>query len=96
MMLEFQKPFCVKTPLGYGWVIYVCRESHLANDIWTVAMEQGGAICHFRSDQVKALPNGTLDIVENAEAAPRRKPPRVRSPKLPEGLLAKKRKHEDE
>lgn len=71
MMLEFQKPFCVKTPKGYGWVIYVCRESHLANDIWTVAMEDGGAIIHFRSDQIHALPNGTLDITEKQERKPK-------------------------
>jgi hypothetical protein len=95
-MLEFQRPFCVKTPIGYGWVIYVCKESHLANDIWTVAMEQGGSVAHFRSDQIKALPNGTLDIVENAEVAPRKEPPRVRLPKRPEGHLARKAKHEDE
>jgi hypothetical protein len=67
MMLEFQKPFCVKTPIGYGWVIYVCRESHLANDIWTIAMEDGGGIAHFRTDQINALLNGTLDITPKKE-----------------------------
>jgi hypothetical protein len=34
----------------------------LANDLWTVVMEKDGAHCHFRSDQIFALPNGTLDI----------------------------------
>jgi hypothetical protein len=62
MMLELNKPFPVDTPLGYGWAIIVSRESNLANDIWTVVMERDGAICHFRSDQISALPNGTLDI----------------------------------
>ena len=62
MMLELQRPFPVQTPIGYGWAIIVSRESGLANDIWTVAMERDGAICHFRSDQISALPNGTLDI----------------------------------
>ena len=62
MMLELQRLFPVKTPIGYGWAIIVSRESGLANDIWTVAMERDGAICHFRSDQIFALPNGTLDI----------------------------------
>jgi hypothetical protein len=69
MIHEFNHPFPVKTPLGYGWVIYVAVQSHLANDIWTVAMEKDGSICHFRSDQIKALPNGTLDIMEEAEDA---------------------------
>jgi hypothetical protein len=62
MMLELQRPFPVQTPIGYGWAIIVSRESGLANDIWTCAMERDGAICHFRSDQISALPNGTLDI----------------------------------
>ncbi len=62
MMLELQRPFPVETPIGYGWAIIVSRESNLANDIWTCAMERDGAICHFRSDQISALPNGTLDI----------------------------------
>ena len=47
----------------------ISRESNLANDIWTVAMEKGGAIVHFRSEQIRALPNGTLDIVEDPEDA---------------------------
>jgi hypothetical protein len=62
MMLELKHPFPVETPIGYGWAIIVSRESNLANDIWTCAMERDGAICHFRSDQISALPNGTLDI----------------------------------
>jgi hypothetical protein len=62
MMLELARPFPVQTPIGYGWAIIVSRESGLANDIWTCAMERDGAICHFRSDQISALPNGTLDI----------------------------------
>ena len=65
MMLELQHPFPVKTVIGYGWAIIVSRESGLANDIWTVAMERDGAIVHFRSDQIWALPNGTLDINTN-------------------------------
>jgi hypothetical protein len=62
MMLELQRPFPVQTPIGYGWAIIVSRESGLANDIWTCAMERDGAVRHFRSDQIFALPNGTLDI----------------------------------
>jgi hypothetical protein len=62
MMLELNKPFPVDTPLGYGWAIIVSRESNLANDIWTVVMERDGAFVHFRSEQIWALPNGTLDI----------------------------------
>jgi hypothetical protein len=62
MMLELQRQYPVKTPIGYGWVTICFRESGLANDLWTVVMEKDGAHCHFRSDQIFALPNGTLDI----------------------------------
>jgi hypothetical protein len=62
MMLELQRQYPVSTPIGYGWVTICSKESGLANDIWTVVMEKDGAHCHFRSDQIFALPNGTLDI----------------------------------
>jgi hypothetical protein len=62
MMLELQRQYPVKTPIGYGWVTICFKESGLANDLWTVVMEKDGAHCHFRSDQIFALPNGTLDI----------------------------------
>ena len=68
MMLELARPFPVETPIGYGWAIIVSRESNLANDIWTVVMERDGAICHFRSEQIWALPNGTLDINTNPKS----------------------------
>jgi hypothetical protein len=62
MMLELQRQYPVSTPIGYGWVTICSKESGLANDLWTVVMEKDGAHCHFRSDQIFALPNGTLDI----------------------------------
>jgi hypothetical protein len=62
MMLELQRQYPVRTPIGYGWVTICSKESGLANDLWTVVMEKDGAHCHFRSDQIFALPNGTLDI----------------------------------
>jgi hypothetical protein len=69
MMLELARPFPVDTPLGYGWAIIVSRESNLANDIWTVVMERDGAFVHFRSEQIWALPNGTLDIATTKETS---------------------------
>lgn len=79
-MLELHKPFCVWTPLGYGWTIYVSRESHLANDIWTVALEKGGGIVHLRSDQIRALPNGTLDIVDEETPEPQESAKSIQPP----------------
>jgi hypothetical protein len=40
--------------------------SGFANDIWCVAAEDGGHVRHYRSDQLQVLPNGTLDIKEDA------------------------------
>ena len=64
MMLEFSKQFPVMTPHGYGWPIYVESSGGFGNDIWAVALEEGGHVRHYRSDQIKVLPNGTLDIKE--------------------------------
>jgi hypothetical protein len=62
MIHEFKNQFPVHTPHGYGWVIYVQAMSGFANDIWCVALEEGGHIRHYRSDQISVLRNGTLDI----------------------------------
>lgn len=62
-MLEFKKPFAVITPMGNGHAIYVTNSGPFANDIWTVCLEDGGKILHFRSDQLKMYKNATLDII---------------------------------
>jgi hypothetical protein len=67
MMLELQRQYPVRTPIGYGWATICSKESGLANDLWTVVMEKDGAHCHFRSDQIFALQNGTLDIATTKE-----------------------------
>jgi hypothetical protein len=64
-MLEFKNPIPVITPLGDGYAIYVSNGGTFENDIWTVALEKGGGILHFRSDQLKIHKNGTFDISSN-------------------------------
>ena len=62
MIYEFKNPMPVITPLGDGYVIYVRDSGSFENDIWTIVLEEGGKIFHFRTDQVKMYKNSTLDI----------------------------------
>lgn len=64
MMLEFKQPIPVITELGEGYAIYATYAGIFENDIWTVVLENGGKILHFRSDQVKMYKNSTFDIKE--------------------------------
>ena len=61
-MLEFKNPLPVVTPKGNGYAIYVSNSGTFENDVWTVALEEGGDILHFRSDQLKIYKNATFDI----------------------------------
>jgi hypothetical protein len=61
-MLEFRNPIPVLTPKGNGYAIYVTNGGTFENDIWTVALEEGGCVLHFRSDQIKMYKNATFDI----------------------------------
>jgi len=64
-MLEFKNPIPVITPIGGGYAIYVSHGGTFENDIWTIVMEKGGNILHFRSDQIKLYKNATFDISSN-------------------------------
>jgi hypothetical protein len=61
-MLEFKHPIPVITPLGNGYAIYVTNSGTFENDIWTIVLEQGGKVLHFRTDQIKIYKNSTFDI----------------------------------
>ena len=62
MLHEFKNPVPVVTPLGEGYAIYVKDGGTWENDIWCVALELGGTIMHFRSDQIRMYLNATFDI----------------------------------
>lgn len=64
-MMEFKNPIPVITPMGGGYAIYVANGGTFENDIWTVVLESGGNILHFRSDQIKMYKNATFDIMQD-------------------------------
>jgi len=66
-MLEFRSPLPVVTSMGSGYAIYVTNSGTFENDIWTIALEDGGKVLHFRSDQIKVYKNATFDIAHEKE-----------------------------
>jgi len=62
MIHEFKNPIPVVTPLGDGYALYVRDSGTFENDVWTVVIENGGTILHFRTDQLKIFKNATFDI----------------------------------
>lgn len=66
MIHEFRNPVPVVTPTGDGYAIYVRDGGTWENDVWCVALEDGGEIRHFRCDQIRMYKNGTFDIGEKA------------------------------
>jgi hypothetical protein len=66
MMFELRTPLPVVTPLGDGYVIYITNGGMYENDIFTIVLEEGGYIKHFRSDQIKVHQNLTYDIKKKA------------------------------
>jgi hypothetical protein len=69
MFHEFSSPLPVTTPLGDGYAIYVRDGGTWENDIWCIALEAGGEIKHFRSDQIRMHANGTFDISKDLSGA---------------------------
>lgn len=62
MIYEFRNPMPVRTPLGYGWMIYVRDGGTFSNDVFAIVQEHDGVIRHFKSDQFCVLENPTFDI----------------------------------
>jgi hypothetical protein len=60
-MIELRNPIPVKTELGDGMVIYVVNSGTYANDVWTVALNNG-TVRHFRTDQITIEDNATWGI----------------------------------
>lgn len=68
MIHEFKNPIPVKTPIGYGYLLYVRDGGTYCNDVFAVVLEKDGVIRHMRTDQFAVLRNDTFDI-ENEEDA---------------------------
>jgi len=62
-MLEFKKPIPVIVEGNKeGYAIYVVNSGMFENDVWCVALCEGGIVRHYRSDQIKIHYNGTFKI----------------------------------
>lgn len=70
MFHEFTNPMPLITPLGPGYAIYVRDGGTYENDIWCVALEDGGRLLHFRTDQISVWKNGTFDIKADGKQDP--------------------------
>lgn len=62
MMLEFKNLIPVVTELGDGYAIYVASSGSFEDDIWCIALCDGGQVRHFLSSQIKIHANSTLGI----------------------------------
>lgn len=66
-MLEFRNPIPVIVEGNKeGYAIYVTNGGTFENDIWCVALCEGGIVRHYRSDQIRMHHNTTLDLTKNA------------------------------
>ena len=62
-MLEFQHPIPVVVEGDKdGYAIYVTNGGTFENDVWCVALCDGGHVRHYASDQVKIHANATFEI----------------------------------
>jgi hypothetical protein len=63
MMLEFSKPIPVVVEGNKdGYALYVVNSGMFENDVWCVALCEGGHIRHYTSDQVRIYVNATFNI----------------------------------
>lgn len=63
IMLEFSKPIPVVVEGDKeGYAIYVTDSGTFENDLWCVALCDGGIVRHYRSDQIRIHINSTFDI----------------------------------
>ena len=68
-MLEFRNPIPVVTIDGKeGYAIYVTSGGTYENDIWCVALCEGGDIRHYRSDQIRMHFNATFEIAKRVDS----------------------------
>jgi hypothetical protein len=63
MMLEFNNPIPVVVESDKkGYAIYVRDSGTFENDIWCVALCEGGIVRHYRSDQIRIHYNATFCV----------------------------------
>jgi hypothetical protein len=63
MMLEFSKPIPVVVEGNKdGYALYVSDSGMFENDVWCVALCDGGHVRHYTSDQIQIYVNATFNI----------------------------------
>ena len=66
MIHEFNNPIPVVVDGDKeGYAIYVRDGGSFENDIWCVALCDGGIVRHYRSDQIRMYQNATLDLCKS-------------------------------
>lgn len=66
--MEFKNPVPVIVEDGKeGYALYVRDGGTFENDIWCVALCQGGIVRHYMSDQIKIHSNATFGIVKETD-----------------------------
>ena len=65
-MLEFRSPIPVVVEGNKdGYAIYVTNSGTFENDVWCVALCDGGHIRHYTSSQIRMYVNSTFDITKS-------------------------------
>jgi hypothetical protein len=59
MILQLSPPIEVKTPLGYGWCIFIIDYSININTIWVVRLKDG-IVKHFDANDILVQGNEML------------------------------------
>jgi len=68
MIHEFNNPIPVVVEDNKeGYAIYVRDSGTFENDIWCVALCDGGIVRHYRSDQIRMYANATFDVCKHAK-----------------------------
>lgn len=71
MMLEFSKPIPVVVEGNKdGYALYVTNSGMFENDVWCVALCNGGHVRHYTSDQIRVYVNATFDIKKESNERP--------------------------
>tara|TARA_R110000868_G_scaffold5473_5_gene32985 strand:+ start:439 stop:636 length:198 start_codon:yes stop_codon:yes gene_type:complete len=65
MIHQFHTPIPVLTEKGEeGYAIYVESQGMFENDVWCVALCEGGIIRHYNTSQLRIHKNATFEIKE--------------------------------
>ena len=63
MIHQFTTPIPVVTCDGHdGYAIYVCNSGTFENDVWCIALRDGGHLRHYTTSQLRIQHNSTFDI----------------------------------